>query len=76
MWDSKLIDVLSGLSHQDLKSDNYIIASIMKLKLGLDIECLTKLSSLKGIRFGPHLVPKLNKTLLFFDVFAIEKHHV
>lgn len=49
VWDTKLIDVLTSLFHQDPKSDNYIIARIMKLKLGLDIECPTKLSRLEGI---------------------------
>lgn len=71
MCDSKLIDVLNGLFHQDSKSDNYIIASIKKLKLGLDIKCPMKLCRLVGIQCGPHLVHELNKTALF-DAFTID----
>lgn len=71
VWDTKLMDVLTSLFHQDPKSDNYIIAHIMKLKLGLDIECPTKLGRLEGIWFGPHLVHELNRIALF-DAFAID----
>lgn len=49
VWDTKLIDVLTSLFHQDPKSDNYIITHIMKLKWGLDIECPMKLSRLEEI---------------------------